>query len=408
MPRLVCRAVCLAALLAVGVSGMPHDVRSAGAAEGDYPPVFPTWPFVIQTWPWTQAADAAYAALTSSKSTTPSLDAIVAGLSTCEEQQCGGTVGFGGSPDEAGETTLDALIINGVSLEVGAVGALRGVKNAIGVARAVMDYTSHTMLVGSQATDFALNMGFPPANLSTPASLQQWQQWQQQNCQPNMRKNVLPDPTQHCGPYKPTNPFDTDVEQAAPARAASVRDRSAARIDEHNHDTIGMVVIDAHGNMAAGASTNGMAHKVPGRVGDGPIAGSGAWVDSDWGGCAATGDGDIMMRFQPCYQAVQNLRAGHTPRQAAEDALGRIERFFSFSGALVVIDRQGNYGAASWDLPFSYAVRTGNMSATEVIDVVPGDWLHTKPVGDANRRNKGSRKQREQDKHKRQQWERMN
>jgi hypothetical protein len=100
------------------------------------------------------------------------------------------------------------------------------------------------------------------------------------------------------------------------------------------------------------------------------------------------------MRFQPCYQAVQNLRAGHTPRQAAEDALGRIERFFSFAGALVVIDRQGNYGAASWGMPFTYTVRTGNMTAAEVVDVTPGDWVYTKPVGEENRRNKGTPAQR--------------
>ncbi len=311
-------------------------------------------------------------------------------------------MGFGGSPDENGETTLDALIINGVSLEVGAVGALRGVKNAIGVARAVMDYTSHTMLVGSQASDFAISMGFAAANLSTPASITQWEQWQSENCQPNMRKNVLPDATKHCGPYKPNTatPQQLTPREAASAspRSLSSRDRSRAGVDESNHDTIAMITIDVHGNMAAGTSTNGLSHKVPGRVGDGPIAGSGAWVDSDWGGCGATGDGDIMMRFQPCYQAVQNLRAGHTPRQAAEDALGRIERFFAFAGALVVVDRQGNHGAASWGMPFAYSVRMGNMNATSVVDIVPGDWLHTQPVGDAARKNRGGKQERTQEK----------
>ena len=151
-----------------------------------------------------------------------------------------------------------------------------------------------------------------------------------------------------------------------------------------------MIVIDAHGNMAAGTSSNGASHKIPGRVGDAPIPGAGAWVDSDWGGCAATGDGDIMMRFAPCYQAVQNLRAGHDPRQAAEDSLGRIERFFNFKGALVVIDRQGNYGAASWGMPFQYSVRTGEMNSTQVIGIQPGDWKYVKPLGD-ERRNKGKR-----------------
>ena len=137
-----------------------------------------------------------------------------------------------------------------------------------------------------------------------------------------------------------------------------------------------------------------MSHKIPGRVGDGPIAGSGAWVDSDWGGCGATGDGDIMMRFAPCFQAVQNLRAGHTPRQAAEDSLGRIERFFDFQGALVVIDRQGNFGAASWGMPFSFSVRTGQMNQTQVVNINPGEWETTRPVGAEGRRNKQTRTER--------------
>ena len=77
-----------------------------------------------------------------------------------QEEQCDFTVGFGGSPDEKGETTLDALMMDGATMKVGAVGALRGVKNAIGVARAVLERTRHSLLVGDQATDFAVQMGF--------------------------------------------------------------------------------------------------------------------------------------------------------------------------------------------------------------------------------------------------------
>jgi hypothetical protein len=178
------------------------------------PPVFPTWPFVINTWPWPEAADAACQRVDSrnarSRPISPRsspISRLLRVLCLVQSHNCrvlpvthlhsmrsspvahnvrrisaavqlvsatGGpsrttrarhaaaihlivhlvlcvsVEGYGGSPDESGETTLDALIIDGVSLEVGSVGALRNVKNAIGVARAVMEYTKHTMLVGDQ------------------------------------------------------------------------------------------------------------------------------------------------------------------------------------------------------------------------------------------------------------------
>jgi N4-(beta-N-acetylglucosaminyl)-L-asparaginase len=97
--------------------------------------------------------------------------------------------------------------------------------------------------------------------------------------------------------------------------------------------------------MASGTSTNGLTHKVPGRVGDSPVPGAGSWVDSDVGGCGATGDGDIMMRFAPCYQTVESMRLGMDPTSAAADAINRIRRKYPlFQGALVALNNQGVHG----------------------------------------------------------------
>lgn len=104
-------------------------------------------PLVINTWDWTTATDAGFVELV--KSSNP-LDAVVAGCETCEEEQCDGTVGFGGSPDESSETTLDAMIMDGNIMKSGAVGDLRRVKQAIRVARHVLDFTEHTLLAGDQ------------------------------------------------------------------------------------------------------------------------------------------------------------------------------------------------------------------------------------------------------------------
>jgi N4-(beta-N-acetylglucosaminyl)-L-asparaginase len=98
-------------------------------------------------------------------------------------------VGFGGSPDERGETTLDAMVIDAVRMDVGAVASLRRVKNAVGVARAVLFHTTHTILAGDQATEFAAEMGFPVESLSTNTSQSIWKQWKQGSCQPNYRIN---------------------------------------------------------------------------------------------------------------------------------------------------------------------------------------------------------------------------
>ena len=72
----------------------------------------------------------------------------------------------------------------------------------------------------------------------------------------------------------------------------------------HGHDTIGMVAIDVNGSIACGTSSNGAAFKIPGRVGDSPIMGAGAYCDIGVGGATGTGDGDQMMRFLPSFAAV--------------------------------------------------------------------------------------------------------
>ena len=72
----------------------------------------------------------------------------------------------------------------------------------------------------------------------------------------------------------------------------------------YGHDTIGMVAIDKNGSIACGTSTNGAAYKIPGRVGDSPIMGAGAYCETGVGGAAQTGDGDQMMRFLPSFAAV--------------------------------------------------------------------------------------------------------
>lgn len=249
------------------------------------------------------------------------------------------------------------MIMDGTTMKSGAVAALRRVKDAVSVARAVLEHTTHTLLAGDFATDFALSNGFAAQNLTTEASAASCAQWKAGGCQPNYRINVAPDPSSSCGPYAPQTVLDPQVHDSKP----------------EGHDTISMIALHASGDsMAAGTSTNGAGRKVPGRVGDGPITGSGSYVDGDAGGCGATGDGDVMMRFLPCYQAVENLRQGMAPREAAEDAVRRMLRKYpDVQSGLVVVNNKGDHGGAGSGWTFTYAYRGGAMNETVVVSVPP-------------------------------------
>eukprot|EP00850_Spirogloea_muscicola_P002621 SM000010S04259 [mRNA] locus=s10:658240:659671:+ [translate_table: standard] len=254
-------------------------------------------------------------------------------------------------------------------MAVGAVGALRRVKGAIQAAELVLRHSSHTLLVGEQAADFALAMGCDgPSDLTTDRSAGLWSAWTTQDCQPNFWKDVEPDHSSQCGPYAPKTGAPSGDLAAEQQESRGVH----RNVGPGNHDTISMVAIDENGSMAAGGSTNGLTFKIPGRVGDTPIPGAGVYVDSDVGGCGATGDGDIMMRFLACYQVVESMRQGQTPLEAAEDAIARIVRKHPhFVGALFAVNKLGDHAGACNGWEFQYSVKTSLSEIVEIHTVLP-------------------------------------
>lgn len=111
--------------------------------------------------------------------------------------------------------------------------------------------------------------------------------------------------------------------------------------------------------------------QITSRVGDSPIPGSGAYVDQEVGGAVGTGDGDVMMRFVPAYHAVERMRRGDSPEEAASDAIRRIARVYPhFSGAVVAANNHGEYGAACWNIglfPFAVASPAFGGPSTEIV-----------------------------------------
>lgn len=239
-------------------------------------------------------------------------------------------VGFGGVPNEVDETTLDAMMMWEPTHDVGAVGCMKRIKPAISVARKVMEQTQHSLIVGDDATRFAIRMGFTETSLTNVRSQTAWEKWKEKG--------------------EPSDAFAPEPIAGGP--------------QPQGHDTVGTMAIDQNGNICVGCSTNGREFKIPGRVGDSPIAGAGTYCDNDTGAAIATGNGDVMMRFLPTYHAIEMMRTGASPRQAAKAALKRItDKGYSLNGGIIVLAKNGQHGAAKsgWnDTNFRYATHNIN------------------------------------------------
>lgn len=301
-------------------------------------------PIVVNTWPFTAAAHDAYLSLTSSPTSDP-IDAVVAGCSKAEEMQCDYTVGWGGSPDSNGETTLDAMVMRGSDQNMGAVAGLRGIRDATKVARDVMLLTKHSLLAGGLATGFAKELGYESGDLRSDYSRKLHDEWKENGCVPNFWIDG-----RSCN--------GTAYEESAMQN----------HFHEHNHDTIGQIVLQADGRMAIGLSSNGARHKIAGRVGDAPIPGAGGYVDDEVGACVATGDGDVMMRHCPAFLGVELMRGGMAPQGAADEAIRRISKKSKvFSGAVVCVSKSGEHAAACQGFEgFSYSVQSDGNSEKDV------------------------------------------
>lgn len=308
-------------------------------------------PIVVNTWPFTAPCHAAYLALTESTTVDP-VDAVVAGCSLAEALQCDHTVGWGGSPDSNGETTLDALVMRGSDQDMGAVAGLRGIKDATKVARDVMWLTKHSILAGELASEFAVEVGFESESLSSDYSQELHREWVRNGCKPNFWKD---DVREMC---KQQNGLTAD-------------EASNIEFNERNHDTIGQIALQGDGRMAVGMSSNGARHKIAGRVGDAPLPGAGGFVDDEVGACVATGDGDVMMRYSPAFLGVELMRNGMSPLEAAEAAVARIAtKNKAFSGAVVCVSNRGEHAAACQGFQnFAYSVQSGGRTEANV-DVI--------------------------------------
>ena len=299
--------------ISLGATFLGSSTQMAKALGSFSKNAAPTKPVVISTWNHGIAAnEAAWTVLSKGGR---ALDAVETGVRVTEADPAGSSVGIGGYPDRDGKVTLDACIMdeNG---ECGSVAFLEHIKHPVSVARMVMEKTPHVMLAGEGALHFALANGFPKENLLTPEAEKAWKEWLKE------------------AKYKPI-------------------------INIENHDTIGMVALDATGNLSGACTTSGLAFKMHGRVGDSPIIGAGLYVDNEVGAATATGMGEAVIKVVGAHLIVELMRQGNSPQQACEVAIKRISKQKNSKDiqiGFLALGKNGEVGAYSLHPGFNYAI----------------------------------------------------
>lgn len=277
-------------------------------------------PIVLSTWDFgLEANKDAWSVLSAGKR---ALDAVEAGVMVAENDLHSLSVGLAGLPDREGHTTLDACIMD-ENYNCGSVAFLEKIKNPISVARKVMETTPHVMLVGSGAQQFALENGFKLDDYTNPEAQKAYQQWLKEK------------------KYQPV-------------------------INIENHDTIGMIAMDAQGNLSGACTTSGLAYKVRGRVGDSPIIGAGLYVDNEIGAATATGTGEEVIRIAGTHLVVELMRQGRSPYDACKEAVMRMvnirkEKTKEFQVGFIALNKKGEFGAYCLQPGFNYAVYSNNI-----------------------------------------------
>lgn len=294
-----------------------------------------TKPIIISTWgTYKDAATEAWKILSANGR---ALDAVEAGARHIEDIiDC--CVGLGGYPDRDGIVTLDSCIMD-EHANCGAVGGIEQIKHAVSVARKIMETTPHIMLVGEGAQQFAIENGFKKESKElSPSAEQAYKEW--------LKKSE----------YKPEINIENKKENG-PFAPAFFDDGSL------NHDTIGLVALDAAGNMSGAVTTSGVAFKIHGRVGDSPIIGAGLFVDNEVGAATSTGVGEEVMRICGTHLVVEYMRSGNSPKMACRKAVDRIvkrdpAKAKTLQVGFLALNKKGEYGAFAVQEGFDFCVKS--------------------------------------------------
>ncbi|NBK92539.1 N(4)-(beta-N-acetylglucosaminyl)-L-asparaginase [bacterium 1XD21-13] len=246
--------------------------------------------------------------------------AIEAAIKAVEDFPYYKSVGYGGLPNEEQIVELDAGYMDGDTMSVGALGAIKDFANPISIAKKLSEEKVNNVLVGAGAEKYAREMKFEEKEMLTDRAKAFYRK----------RKKELD---------KELKPYD-------------------------GHDTVGMVCLDTAGTVTAATSTSGLFMKRSGRVGDSPIVGSGFYADSQVGGATATGLGEDLMKGCISYEIVRLMVEGLTPQAACEKAVTDLDRKLREKRgeagdlSVVAMNCKGEFGCATNIGGFSFSVAT--------------------------------------------------
>lgn len=241
--------------------------------------------------------------------------------------------GHGSFLTRDGHVQMDALIMDGNTMRAGGVGCVEQVRNAIRLARLVMDKSEHVYFVADGAERFAQEHGMRLID---------------------NRELVIP--------------REVERLKQAQARAAAGKPDPTFAGFEFGHDTVGAVALDKDGNIAAGTSTGGTVNKAPGRVGDSSLIGCGCYADNLSAAISCTGWGEPIMKLVLAKWAADHVQPGKDNAQRAADlAIEMLASRLNGHGGLIVLDAQGSVGIAYNTPRMAWGVRrAGGESAGTV------------------------------------------
>ena len=232
----------------------------------------------------------------------------------------------------AGTNEMDASIMDGKTLNAGAVAGVKTIKNPISAARIVMEKSPHVMLSGDGADQYAKEMGVETASPDYFKDSIRYRQWLK--LKETEKQQLDHDATEPKGndgiPEEGNNIDPSEIE-------------FNINIDE-KYGTVGCVALDRHGNLAAGTSTGGMTNKRWGRIGDSPVIAAGTYANNKTCAVSCTGHGEYFIRNVVAYDISAHMEYKSIGvDEAAKQVIHKKLNELGGTGGVIVLDAQGNF-----------------------------------------------------------------